>query len=1027
MDTNTLSRFLQAYFSHYYFKNHPKRITLVASLGKDLQQKDVAAKLSRGLKGDAAKAKWLHLCRPFGDGTGNKLTANAKLLKLNEQGYNIYYVVNPNNAVESRTVTVSNRQVTACIYMPIDWDNALPAGPKEIFRTADISPWMIYRTSNFDNVAHYQALIALETAQDKAAIAETYKVCTHAADVFGSDRRVASTSRLCRLPGSINWKKGAPGDFVDGAEGLLLSLPAKRRTYTRQTAFSLLQKFAGKELSTMLINSNPDRISESEAVVLETLASRSRGKGTSKYPRWKAALEAGKVVARKGKRHDALMQWTGELSEELLRARMIPAQVKQTLWQLAKTCCGSEGGIAFGEEAGEEAEINHAYQYCLDTVKRNKEALFAELGPIDADSGVTASSVVNTATLEKDLAAAYSHCVKLFCTEDTGWQPFLGAFLLGIREYKSAGETYLHLLPLFEKRLQQLNLMQDGEMILALVRKNAWGEDVHTQLVASEKAYQLFLGMLLQQLVKKFEDKEFRSSLVNNDTELRSALGKLWKECQADSEKEVVGEGDGGKSVVITEVDQREAKKLYTRKEDEFFNCSLRERQRALLCEKISCAVINSLHTVNNEARLIMQNGVYDGCSGVWTSDKAAGEKGELPAHRRWPNVLYCKFDVSMARSMRDEVLGGSTNGMSSMTEKEKSFSLGTWLSRRDRAPLFKKFLSDMFPDDEQAQATLVLMLGYCMMQQNPFAKIFFLFGDTCTGKSTFCKLMRNLIGETNTYTDRYAYLDTEHSGIAHWPCKNAVFLDEVGEAKPLTHKAAIGVLKAVTGGECILGRKIRSAPKQLIITAKPIILANNMIEYEDMGGAFKRRLVNFRLMHTIPPDKRDPYLVNKILTSESACIATVAAVWLRSHYHFGEGMWNECAGDSPALKDANIAVDEGMNPLRTIMQQAIEEGSPANKVPTEVLTKVISRLCEVEGEQLKKYWSSTMLLSKEISSRMADLFPLAILEKRTIRCWKGIKINQSRILEVWGVNIMEDIKRSAIGNKELIKAIKFL
>lgn len=241
--------------------------------------------------------------------------------------------------------------------------------------------------------------------------------------------------------------------------------------------------------------------------------------------------------------------------------------------------------------------------------------------------------------------------------------------------------------------------------------------------------------------------------------------------------------------------------------------------------------------------------------------------------------------------------------------------------------PVFKNYLATLTNGDDEVIKLLWEYLGLVISNIHGYVtkQALFLVGIGDTGKSQYLALLAELVGR-----DNYASIDLkgleERFGTAAIfdkrlaGCPDMSFMD-IGELK---------VFKKITGGDAIQfehkGRDAITARYQGCL----IFCANSMPKFSgDKGDHVYNRMLCVPCVNVIPPEKRDPELLSKMLSEKQAIINT-AIVHLRDFitrgYKFDEP--KVCQSFRKEYKVANDNVLQFLNeccaPREQVGHQAV-------------------------------------------------------------------------------------------------------
>ncbi len=95
--------------------------------------------------------------------------------------------------------------------------------------------------------------------------------------------------------------------------------------------------------------------------------------------------------------------------------------------------------------------------------------------------------------------------------------------------------------------------------------------------------------------------------------------------------------------------------------------------------------------------------------------------------------------------------------------------------------------------------------------------------------------------------------------------------------AKPL-NKAAVGIIKEITGGDKINAQAKYGAPHELLTEGgfRAVFATNHSLILSENDDAFWNRLVYIAFTKAVPKDQQDPHLLDKLLNEKDAFVSTV-------------------------------------------------------------------------------------------------------------------------------------------------------
>ena len=183
------------------------------------------------------------------------------------------------------------------------------------------------------------------------------------------------------------------------------------------------------------------------------------------------------------------------------------------------------------------------------------------------------------------------------------------------------------------------------------------------------------------------------------------------------------------------------------------------------------------------------------------------------------------------------------------------------------KAPIFKAYLDEVLPDIER-QNVLAEFLGFLFIKHNSNRlkeeKALILYGGGANGKSVFFQVVSALLGEKNTSNYSLQSLTNENG---YYRAKIANKL--VNYASEINGKLESSVFKQLVSGEPVEARLPYGEPFTLKQYAKLIFNCNELPKEVEQTNAYFRRFLIIPFDVTIPPEKQDKNLHNKIIEKE--------------------------------------------------------------------------------------------------------------------------------------------------------------
>jgi putative DNA primase/helicase len=292
------------------------------------------------------------------------------------------------------------------------------------------------------------------------------------------------------------------------------------------------------------------------------------------------------------------------------------------------------------------------------------------------------------------------------------------------------------------------------------------------------------------------------------------------------------------------------------------------------------------------------------------------------------------------------------------------------------KCPRFMQFLSETLEPD---QIPLIQeMLGYCLIPVSRAQKCFVLVGEAAAGKSVLLRVLSDiLLGQENVSHVSWQALNERFKPAELFGRLANVFAD-----LPTKNIDDNGIFKSLVGEDKLTVERKNKDPFSFMSTARLIFSCNSIPRnYGDRSEGFYRRLIIVRYNHSIPPEERDPNLVEK-LQGEADGIFLYALEGLKrlmgNDYRFTTTETNE--------KELQKYREDSNSVLAFIKENC--ELDAGSEVPTMEFYNQYKAYCDSCGV--------TPFAQRRVSDEIAVLFPMITKARDKVgsrRIWKGIKI----------------------------------
>ncbi len=199
--------------------------------------------------------------------------------------------------------------------------------------------------------------------------------------------------------------------------------------------------------------------------------------------------------------------------------------------------------------------------------------------------------------------------------------------------------------------------------------------------------------------------------------------------------------------------------------------------------------------------------------------------------------------------------------------------------------PQWTAFLSDVTGGDGDLQTYLQRMVGYCLTGVTNAHALFFLYGTGANGKSVFANVISTILGDYAATASMDTFVETRGdrhpTDLAGLRGARFVTAIETEQGRRLNESK----VKAITGGDKISARFMRQDFFEYTPQFKPVIVGNHKPAIRNIDEAMKRRMHMIPFTVTIPPERRDGRLTEKLLAERDGILAwavTGCLAWQR-------------------------------------------------------------------------------------------------------------------------------------------------
>lgn len=314
--------------------------------------------------------------------------------------------------------------------------------------------------------------------------------------------------------------------------------------------------------------------------------------------------------------------------------------------------------------------------------------------------------------------------------------------------------------------------------------------------------------------------------------------------------------------------------------------------------------------------------------------------------------------------------------------------------------PLFSRFLAQISGGDIALERRICQMLGYALTPDTNAKAFFLLQGVPNSGKSLLGELLARLLP-----ADAVTSLSLNDLGRNFGPSElvgKSLCLSMDLPATPWDSRA-VGMLKALTGNDLVTA-DVKYQPRAKFRNSATFLFGtNHAVALTQSDPAFLQRIVTVPFRHSIPRERQDRQLLEKLLTERDAIVASAMnAYWSlrRDNYIFaGDFGLNEvitqtCQGEIPLAQAvaefvcAACVLEDGAESFTSDLYSRFQTRSPGVNYPA-------------FAAQLMTYLDNTFTgkVTKHRSRRQGETNPISVLKGIRLRDVPGILSTVSCIL----------------------------
>ena len=206
--------------------------------------------------------------------------------------------------------------------------------------------------------------------------------------------------------------------------------------------------------------------------------------------------------------------------------------------------------------------------------------------------------------------------------------------------------------------------------------------------------------------------------------------------------------------------------------------------------------------------------------------------------------------------------------------DRHRRMTKVTTATPRGDCPVWRNFLHNVTGGDEELQNYLQRVVGYCLTGDVSTHALFFLYGTGANGKSVFVNVISTVLGDyaANAPMDTFMESRTDRHPTDLAGLRGARFVSatETEQGRRWNESK----IKAITGGDDITARLMHQDFFTYTPQFKLLIAGNHKPAIRNIDEAMRRRMHLIPFTITVPPEKRDPLLTEKLLAERDGIMA---------------------------------------------------------------------------------------------------------------------------------------------------------
>ncbi len=206
--------------------------------------------------------------------------------------------------------------------------------------------------------------------------------------------------------------------------------------------------------------------------------------------------------------------------------------------------------------------------------------------------------------------------------------------------------------------------------------------------------------------------------------------------------------------------------------------------------------------------------------------------------------------------------------------EREHYMTKITTATPQGDCPIWRAFLADVTESNESLQKYLQRVAGYALTGSTQEHALFFLYGTGANGKSVYVNTLASILGDyaANAPIDTFMESRSDRHPTDMASLRGARFVSAIETEQG--RRWAESKIKNLTGGDKVSARFMRQDFFEFFPQFKLFVAGNHKPTIRNVDEAMRRRLHLIPFIKTVPPEKRDKHLSQKLLAERDGILA---------------------------------------------------------------------------------------------------------------------------------------------------------